>query len=158
MRCTIKDKDRINDIFTDISVWDSISDDGCDDDIKTKIAETFLYNPNVYILNPMPNAVFVLIPQNAITYEVHTAIKQESRGRVGFKAGRDAIKWMFENTGCQKLISWVPEFNRSALVFASMNGFDIEGTSKKSFLKNGELFDQILVGLTKGGWLCQQQH
>jgi RimJ/RimL family protein N-acetyltransferase len=31
-----------------------------------------------------------------------------------------------------------------------------EGINRASYLRNGELIDQIMLGITKQEWLCQQ--
>jgi RimJ/RimL family protein N-acetyltransferase len=59
------------------------------------------------------------------------------------------IKWVFENTTCRKLISWAPEGNQRAYDFAIKAGLVDEGVCKKSFIKNGVLLDQHLMGIGK---------
>jgi hypothetical protein len=43
----------------------------------------------------------------------------------------------------------VPAHNRLALAFAEAAGMKVYGRNHASFLKNGELLDQICLGLSK---------
>lgn len=68
-----------------------------------------------------------------------------------------AIAGVYLFSNYQKAISYTPSTNKKALLYALRLGFKKEGVLTQSFLKNGELLDQTLVGLTKGEYLCQLQ-
>ncbi|WP_307891303.1 GNAT family N-acetyltransferase [Acinetobacter seifertii] len=84
---------------------------------------------------------------------MHTCLLPSLRGSRAVEAGKLILKLIFENH--QKVISWIPENNRKAKLFAQMLGFQVEGINRASFLKDGKLLDQFLVGLTKGEYSCQ---
>ena len=156
MRLGIKDIDLVIKIMGDSSVYSYITDDSCPESFTPEMAETILNNPNDYVLSPNEYTIGLMTKENLVTYWVHTNILPEGRGKIAIKAALKGIKWMFDNTPCLKLNSWVPVFNRPAAVFAKQCGFKKEGLSEKSFMKNGKLYNQILFGLTKENWECQQ--
>jgi RimJ/RimL family protein N-acetyltransferase len=86
---------------------------------------------------------------NHITYEAHTILLPKARGRASL-AALAAIKWMFDNTPCLRLVTNVPSFNASAVRLCHAVGMEQYGTNVKSFQKNGQLFDQLEFGISKG--------
>lgn len=104
-----------------------------------------------------PAGVFLLHAHNAVCFEVHTCLLPRIWGPKAKEAADLCLGWMVENTPCQKMITHVPEGNVLALRFARKVGFAHEGVNRKSFLKNGELLDQQVLGLTAQEWQCQQQ-
>ena len=158
MRATIEDIDIVYRIMTDKDVYDSMSDDGCGFDLSKEAIKKILINDKIYVLHPNEFTIFLWMPDNHCTCWVHTAILKEGRGKKAIIAGKKAIRWMFENTKYLKLITWIPSFNKQAELYSKWCGFIKEGCSKKSFLKNGILYDQYLYGLTKEHYICQQRH
>ena len=108
-------------------------------------------DPSIYVLMPNEYAVFIFLPRNYIMYEIHSSILPEGRGTEnGSKdAANASVEWMFENTPCEKIISWVPSYNKTALHFALKCGCKEEGVIKDSYKKGGKLYDQHIVGRGK---------
>lgn len=129
------------------SIFESISDDmECNKDI---LAEAALTSNNLMLISPNEFTVIILNRINLITVEVHTCILPEGRGAMGIIAGKDSIKWIFDNTSYRKIMSWVPSFNKQAAVYAIKCGFKREGVCERSFKKNGIIYDMILYGICK---------
>ena len=93
--------------------------------------------------------IFVGHPWNSICYEAHTLILPEFRGEETVKIAKEAIRWMFDNTLCKKIVTHVPTFNQKAYALAIKVGGKLEGINKKSFLKFNKLYDQYLFGFIK---------
>jgi hypothetical protein len=158
IRLTKKDIDIANKILTDEAVFEMICDDGMTEDFKSEFVTSYLEHPGIFVLHPNQWTIFIFSPRNLIMYEAHTAILPAGRGRDAIKAGRDSIEYMFTQTTCQKVISLVPFFNPMAGMFARWCKLTREGTIPDSFLKNGELYDQTIYGISKKEWKkCQQQ-
>ncbi len=149
MRCTSADIERVNQILGHESVYPWIRDDSTPGELRYKLGEAYISNPNMYVISPNEWTAFVLIPRNGTMLEVHTAILPAGRGIRGVRAGRLAIRWIFEHSNYTKLISWIPVCNRRAPMYAKFCGFELEGLVKKSFLIDGRLYDQHLVGFEK---------
>jgi len=93
--------------------------------------------------------VFMAHPHNSVCYESHTLLLPSARGKA-MRAGRLAIDWLFQNSRCEKIITNVPAYNILALALAHRVGFKDIGINTKSFLKNGVLYDQHILGFSKG--------
>ena len=99
--------------------------------------------------------LWMLCPANSICWDVHTCLLPSSWGALATQATKAAIEWVFENTDCRRLITSVPSTNRLALKLAEHSGMTRYGVNPSSFLKNGKLLDQILLGISKADQSCQ---
>ncbi len=154
-RCTLEDLERVHGIVRHPDVYPELCDDGCP---PAELADfgPLLANGASYFLMPGEGILFMGLMVNHATWEVHTAVVPERRGKWAVEGARDAANWMFEHTPCRKLITRVPSFNRKALAFALMVGMKREGVDRKSFLKSGTLYDQEFLGIVKEEWICRQ--
>lgn len=148
-RLDMESRGFVNGIMRDPLVYGPISDD------LSPLPEDFdvghfLSNPSVYVLQASPFTVFILHPWNSVCYEVHTICHPEGWGGQTARACKAGMEWMFVNTNCQKIVTHVPTFNRAAKALALRAGMKPEGLNSKSFLKNGVLYDQVILGITKG--------
>lgn len=118
-----------------------------------------IVDPRLYFIMPNEDSVFIFIPKNSITYEIHVAILRKARrmARINFIR---VLDWMFSNTGMTKLIASIPTCNNLAILSAGSNGMKHEGVSTKSYKFNDEVYDMHNFGLTKDEFmealLCQQ--
>jgi RimJ/RimL family protein N-acetyltransferase len=103
-----------------------------------------------------PCGVFLVHAINSVCYQMHTCLLPRIWGAEATKAAQELLKWAFIDTRCKKMTTAVPEYNRLALRFAKKGGMIQEGINMKSFLYNGVLINQIMLGITKEEWLCQQ--
>jgi RimJ/RimL family protein N-acetyltransferase len=100
--------------------------------------------------------LWMFAPQNSICWEVHTCLLPHAWGAVAIEATIGAANYIFENTECRRIITTVPRTNLLALRLAKKAGLTQYGVNERSFLKNGELVDQILLGISKPeGITCQ---
>lgn len=138
------DESFITDCITNPSVWDASSDDGCGD-------------PDLFFLNPDHNTiwikagdygVFMLHAHNHTMYECHTMLLPIARGKA-VEIAKEALKWAFENTAAKRIVTIVPEFNVLALRLARKVGMKEYGINPESFQKNGILYSQIMLGISK---------
>ncbi len=98
--------------------------------------------------------LFMGEPRNSVTYEVHTMLLPEARGKA-IDIAKGALHWMFYNTPCLKIITPVPSFNALARRLSDRCGMKLMGNNESSFLKGGVLYDQFIYGISKED-LCQQ--
>lgn len=130
--------------------WDKISDDGAPD--------KGLYFPpiggGIIWVRVGDYGVFMLSKQNHVTYEVHTILLPCAKGKA-VEIGKQALGWAWDNTDAKRLITNVPSFNPLALRLAKAVGFIEYGINQKSFQKNGILYDQTILGISKEE-SCQQ--
>ena len=143
------DRDMITDIMTVPAIWDTVAED--DQDPADFVADTDkecwlrITNQNDEIIG-----VFNLHPMNSATLEIHAQVLPEHRREHSQDAGRAVLGWIYENAPeYKKLVAWVPDFYVNVLKYVSGFGFVIEGCNRKSYLKNGELHDLMLLGITR---------
>jgi len=124
--------------------WDWLRDDGADD-------KDFYFPPineHVQWVRVGDYGVFMLTRCNHIMFECHTTLLPSARGK-SVEIGKAALKFAFENTPALRIITAVPENNPLALRMALKSGFRVIGVNEKSFQKNGTLYDQTLLGISK---------
>lgn len=103
-----------------------------------------------------PAGVFLVHAVNSICYQMHTCLLPRIWGPGAARAAQLLLEWAFTETPCEKMTTAVPAYNRAALRFARAGGMKDEGNNRASFLRNGALVDQIMLGITKQEWKpCQ---
>jgi RimJ/RimL family protein N-acetyltransferase len=145
---TTTDQQFIADCVTHELVWDKLVDDGS--------PPKELYFPpmqGVTWLRAGEYGVFALHKLNHITSEAHTILLPTARGK-SVEIGKSALKFAFENCDVKRIVTNVPEYNVLALRLALKVGFKEIGVNAKSFQKNGILYDQIFLGISKED-ICQ---
>jgi len=152
---TDKDKDLLNKIYSDDSVWPWIADDLVDAKFRHVLGTALLgiiKRDSSVVLTDGQYVAFWYKPMNSIMMEVHTATLPGGRGRYAVDHGKESVEWIFNYTQFTKIISFVPEDNRQALLFSYNCGFKKEGFTELSYLKDGQLIGQNIVGRAK---ICQ---
>jgi len=150
----IFDQDVIFDTITNDRIYPHVSDDGSPSPSDYKVNEGCIYvgivDGEEYL------GLFVVHQHNAILFEVHTCLLPCAWGSRSVAAAKTLIDWVFSNTNCKRLITSVPSNNALARRLAVRSGMVEYGLNPASFQKNGVLFDQIMLGISKGV-ICQQQ-
>ena len=94
--------------------------------------------------------LFVFERLNKILLDVHPAILPEYRGKVGHQAGVEHLKWIYENEpACMKIVATIPVIYRHVKLYANMLGYRDEGINRASYMKNGRIHDQWMLGITR---------
>lgn len=103
-----------------------------------------------------PAGVFMVHALGTYCYEMHTCLLPRIWGHKAAHAAQILLGWAFTDTICEKMVTNVPAYNRAALRFARTGGMVEEGVNRASFMRNGVLIDQIMLGITKQEWKsCQ---
>lgn len=104
-------------------------------------------SPNVVCLMPAANdAYFIFIFQRPMLVEVHAAVLTSARS-YSVEYAKAAAKWMFDNTPCRTILSFVPKGNYPALALDRAVGFKKVGIVPKCNPKGGILGDMTLMCL-----------
>jgi RimJ/RimL family protein N-acetyltransferase len=93
--------------------------------------------------------LFMLVPENAICWKVHTCLLPNAWGRKAKQAAKEGIEWVWKNMPSLRLITDVPEYNRQASIFARWAGMTEFGVNPKSYMKHGKLQDVTMLGISK---------
>lgn len=110
-------------------------------------------NPEIwYVLarhNGHPLGLFVFIPETRVCWQSHIAMLPEAWGHVARKACQLVFPWLWERTSCLRIVGSIPASNHMAVLFAIQCGMENYGVNPKSFLRNGILEDQVLLGINR---------
>lgn len=132
----------------------ALYDAGADDYAPTREAFRPRTDEAIYYVRVDDGAgylgLFVLAPQSAVCWEIHTRLLPCAWGDRALEAMRGIVAWAFAGgaPGCRRITGAVPRENRLAIRFALRAGFQLFGVNEKSYLKNGRLTDQILLGVS----------
>ncbi len=99
--------------------------------------------------NEEPVGLFALVQKNSIMVELHTCLMSACRGKDALKAVNQMIDYVWNNTPFSRIVTMVATFNRPALLFALKTGFSKYGLNPQSYVKDGVLWDTVMLGLTK---------
>lgn len=145
-----RDIELITRIATHPKIWDKITDDGCPDLDKYVPA---IHESIWYVLvrkDSEPAGVWMLYPQGLACAELHVCLLPSLWGKLGsLQAFKGMLDWAWHYTHFARLEAKVPAYNRLAYRYALRAGLVEYGVSPKSFMKNGILHDQILLGICK---------
>lgn len=93
--------------------------------------------------------LFLLVAQSRSCWDIHVNFLPCAWGRRAAKAGREIWAWIWANTECRRVVATVAICNRSAIAYAMRSGMKRFGVNVSSFLKHGELQDQVLLGISR---------
>lgn len=144
-----RDIDLINTIMFNDDIFNVVSEDG-----TTKERQRFdVYNEywlKVLVGNKLVG-LYNLHHSNQSTLEAHVHILPEFRNEHSQNSIIKVYGWLIENCGDEivKFIAKIPSIYPNVLKFCLINGFKHEGINRKSYLKNGNLHDIDMVGITR---------
>lgn len=144
-------------IATHPKVWDAISDDFT---AAKEVWEPVRHESVWYVVVKDDCEVlgmFAFIPENHVCWNVHTCLLPTAYGPRARQTARELTQWIWENTTCVRVTTNVPDQNRLALMYAKQVGFKEFGINPKSYMKDGILQDQILLGISKPEATCPSQ-
>lgn len=133
------------------AIYGSMADDysPAPDDYHVPNGEHLIYL--LAQLDGVPRGFWLFAPQNHVCFEVHTVLNPQLFGTRALDAAKMAENWIWSNTTCRRMFTNVPVTNRLALRFAKAAGMVEFGINENSYLKNGKLIDQIMLGMSKPG-------
>ena len=92
---------------------------------------------------------WMFVPQNAICWEFHTVMPLDRRAHRALWELIGPGGWLWSHTDCLRAVTNVPTYNRIAHRFGLRAGLTEYGRNPDSFMKNGKLHGQILLGASK---------
>ena len=99
---------------------------------------------------------FVFVPKGRGVYEVHTQFLP-SGATTALAAARDAARYMFTLTECERITTYVPLGNDRARKLTEAMGFTHTGRDGSWTYPSGDTVPLDWYELTKEDWKCQQQ-
>lgn len=149
------DMQLVAEIATHPAIWPHLHDDGTPED-WAPVDHEAIYWMLVRDDDDAAVGVFMVHPLNSYCFEMHTALLPRTWGQAAKEAAQLLLAWAFTETPCLKMVTNVPAYNRAALRYARAGGMTEEGINRASYMRNGVLVDQIMLGITKQEWKsCQ---
>lgn len=145
------DMDLVSSIVCHPAIWPHLHDDGTPDDWRPVDIDGLSWML-VTLDDGQVGGVFLVHALTSCCSEMHTALLPRMWGQEAAAAAQLLLTWAFRETDCKKMVTNVPAYNRAALRFAMAGGMQQEGTNRASFMRNGALVDQIMLGITKQEW------
>lgn len=85
-----------------------------------------------------------------VTLEGHAHILKAFRKNNSVKTCHAVMKWILDNVArCKKVECYVPALYPNVEQFLAICGLKIEGKSRNSFMRNGQLYDRTAMGITR---------
>ena len=94
--------------------------------------------------------LYSVAANNCVTLEIHPFILKAFRGRAAYASGAQILEWLMLNTKYEKVVCSIPVIYKNVKLFAMRCGFREEGINRQSYLKNGKIHDQWMLGITRG--------
>lgn len=125
--------------------WDEISEDGIDQYMPDIVNEYWigLHNGEETV------GCYRLHQLTSICWEGHVFMRPKHRKEYSKLGCFTTLQWIIDNTDCEKLIANVPMKFENVMKFLEGIGFVTEGVNRKSFTKDGKLWDVVHYGLTR---------
>lgn len=82
--------------------------------------------------------------------EGHVALLPEARGLVGIEIGKQAIRWVWNNSEAKLITSPIPACNKKSSAYARSIGMTHMQRIPKIWLKNGQLWDINIFKVERG--------
>lgn len=144
-----KDYALVRKVITDPKIYPAVSDDG------SPAAESFqpIQSDVLWYITVWEGqqlcGLFMFAPLNSATFEIHTCLLPWTWGAKAAQISHEIHGWAWKNLPCHRIITNVPAYNRLALRFARCAGMKEFGVNPRSYLKNGKLYDQIMLGSSR---------
>ena len=142
-----RDTQLIREIMTHPKIYPYISDDFspiCEEFIPAE-HDTFWHM--LVDENEENYGLFLCVWHSPIMVEVHTCLLPTCWGQKAVQATKGLADWLFIH-GAKRIITAVPGCNLLALRLAEKTGMVRYGLNVKSYQKNGQLEDMILLGMS----------
>lgn len=92
---------------------------------------------------------YLFTPRSPILWEFHTVMRLDGKALAAMRELLGPQGWLWRNTECRRAVTYVPAYNRVAHRFGLRAGLQEYGRNPDSYLKHGELVDQILLGISR---------
>ena len=142
------DVDLIRKIMTHPVIYEAISEDGApwrDEYVPEMSGHWYL----IGWVNDTPIGLMIYHPVNGVTMECHVHVLPEYREEYAHEFGQQVLTWAWNNLPVHKIVAQIPVIYPNVIAFAEKNGFIIEGVNRLSYMKHGQLHDQIYLGIAR---------
>lgn len=155
-----EDTDEIRKVLLNPEIWERISEYGQSQDEFDPPIDDDIYWLAVRDDNDEIVGMFFLHPESSYTAMVHINILQQHRKEHAANAAYEFLKFVVNETVFEKVHAEIPTINPDVVKFTIKQGFRVEGLSRQSIYKKGEMMDQFRLGITRSEieqWIKEQE-
>lgn len=115
-----------------------------------RFIDAVIESPHMYVLGRDARfEAYIFSPShNSTTFMAHFAVRKDKRGGNTIKSAAEAGKWIFENTTCTAIITYVREDNIQARAAIGQIGLKRIGKTHNTVKFNGEFRDELIFQCT----------
>lgn len=94
--------------------------------------------------------IMLVLAENTATTLIHPYMLEKHKGK-GYYMIKAFFEWYLRNAKeeANKINAKIPAFNKAGRKVALKVGFKDEGVDRQSYLRDGKLYDQYLLGITR---------
>lgn len=136
-------------VFTNQAIWSTIAEDGCDPETFSPDLST-----EIYMAVKVQDKIigfYAFAVKSSTELDIHAQILPEYRKKYALASGRKILEWFYRDAPerFQKLTAQVPFLYPNVRDFCLRCGLIIEGVNRASYRKNGKIWDQHYLGITR---------
>ena len=147
MKASLAQQPVLQRILSHESVYPTASDDATEN--NQDFATYFLTSPEYTVIIPDRDAALLFRQQNLVCFEMHAAfISGHARKRIK-EYSVAALKWLFENTRAESIISMIPAYHEPSLIYAKVGGMIERCRLTNAFQKGGKLHELVVLDMSK---------
>lgn len=143
------DMDQVREIVIQPDIWERISEEGIEPEDFYPVNDNFT-GWFLCLEENEPIGIILVHTDNSISIKMHPYLRSKHRekGRIMMKA---FYTWFLENTEkkVNKINVSIPIFHKRVINFAKKVGFKKEGVNRDSYRKDGQLYGQQNLGITR---------
>jgi hypothetical protein len=115
-----------------------------------RFVDNVMGSPHMYVLGrDARHEAFIFSPaHNATTYMAHFAVRKDKRDGTVVRKVAEAGKWIFENTTCRAIMTFIRADNEGARSVLSQLGMKKIGKTDKTVLFGGVYRDELIYQCT----------
>jgi len=143
-----EDIDEIRSVFTHPDIWATIAEDNQTPDEFTVDLSSEMYV--AVLVDGLIIGFYAFRAINGIELDIHAQILPDYRKKYALASGKLIIDWVFDNLPeCHKLTAQIPFLYPNVKEFALKQGLQVEGVNRSSYRKNGKIYNQWHLGITR---------
>jgi len=135
--------EEVKSILIDPDIYARITEDGAPESIDYIVPKNV-----IYIVDEKSRALMIYHWLSDWCLQCHVQVIPRHRS-IAYDFGQAALKWAWDNTEAVKIVAQIPEIYEDVLKFAEKSGFILEGINERSYVKNGNIYAQVYLGLCR---------
>lgn len=130
-------------VLFDPWIYERITEDGA-----PSKEEYVLPDGVTYVMDEDRRALMIYHWLSDSVIQCHIHVPRDNKD-IAHRFCESALRWVWSNTSVIKIVAQIPEIYSDVTEFAKKHGFIIEGINTASYRKNGNIYSQFYLGLTR---------